>query len=128
VVSLNVSGASGAAILRGMGVHDLNDAPQGGAPKWILGVVLPGLMAGYAIAILAKGRFALNSRAGPVEFHGSDAAAWGVLIVAAAAGIHCHFFWGNTTALAQYADLGKAASFLLVALSAAYLAWRVFTG
>jgi hypothetical protein len=110
-------------------LDDLNDAPQGGVPKWIFGAIGPLTGGCFGIAVIARGHITIPTRqAVAAEFHGGDATAWGLLIVAAACAAHCHYFWGNTDLLAPYADLGKVASLGVLAISAAFLFWRVFVG
>jgi hypothetical protein len=109
-----------------MSRRDLNDAPQGSATKWLLGGAAPIAIAAFGTWVLLSGRIVIYSHGHRVEFEGLEASAWGVLILAAAAFMHCHFLWGNSNRLAPYADLGKLAALVGVVVSAGYLALSVF--
>jgi hypothetical protein len=107
-----------------MGLED--DAPQGAVEKWIYGALGPLMAAWYSGVVIARGSVWIPSRTGgSVEFHGTDATAWGVLFLAMAATAHCHFLWGNTERLAPFSDLGKCASLIVLVLTVAYLFYRV---
>ena len=109
-----------------MSLDDLNDAPQGGVPKWILGAFAPLVAARVGLLVMGRGHITIHGRGGPVEFRGIDATAWGLLILGAAGAAHCHYFWGNTDLLAAYADIGKIGSLALLIVAACFLFWRVF--
>jgi hypothetical protein len=109
-----------------MSLDENNEPERDGVEKWIYGGVGPFIGACLGVAIMVRGHLVFPTRAGRAEFHGFDAAVWGLLILSGVTAIHFHYFWGNTDALAPYADVGKIAAIVVLVASIGYLFWRIF--
>jgi len=87
------------------------DPPQGVMAKWFGGAVVPLVFAVYGLSVIVSReasmpRFRMYRPRGSL-IYGVDAVVYGIAVLGAAIFLHCHYFWGNTTKLAEYSILGK---------------------
>jgi hypothetical protein len=114
-----------------MAIDRWGDEPsQGFGPKWFGGALTPLLIAAYATSVLVAGEGTIPGRGmwrsgSRLTVHGTDAIAYGMALLGAAAFLHCHYFWGNTRNLDQYSSLGKAVSALAFIVGIGWVAYRV---
>ena len=86
---------------------DWEDQPaQGSFYKWVLGVLVPLLLAIYAFHAIKNQQIDFGGRA-IMTFYGPNAVAIGIAALAAAIFVHCHYFWGNIYNQVWFAVLGK---------------------
>jgi hypothetical protein len=86
---------------------DWEDQPaQSPFHQWVLGLLLPLLLAGYGIYGIANQQIEFGGRV-LATFRGLNATALGVAAIAAGLFVHCHYFWGNIYDQAWFAVLGK---------------------
>lgn len=86
---------------------DWEDQPaQGSFHKWVLGVLVPLLLATYAVHAIKNQQIDFGGRF-ITTFYGPNAIAIGIAALAAAIFVHCHYFWGNIYNQAWFAVLGK---------------------
>ncbi|MBI5758729.1 MAG: hypothetical protein HZA46_09440 [Planctomycetales bacterium] len=103
----------------------VDDPPQGPWPKWFGGAVIPGLIAACTTRILLTGHATFGGRRGRVELSGIDATMFGVALLGFGVLLHCHYFWGNTTKLADYSYLGKVVGLLTFVVGLGFVALHV---
>jgi hypothetical protein len=86
---------------------DWEDQPaQSWFHKWVLGIGLPLLIAGYGVCALLARQVNVGGRITTI-LNGIDAVAVGIAAVSLAVFLHCHYFWGNIYDQAWFAVLGK---------------------
>ena len=99
-------------------MFNFDDEPMGDTwSKWVLGVVVPSLIAIYGFSrVILRHAVLYGRRGASMPLSGWDAVVFGIAIVGAALFMHAHYFWSNSNRLAEYAELGKVIG-LLVGLS-----------
>jgi hypothetical protein len=86
---------------------DWEDQPsQGWFFKWIVGVCVPLLLAGYGLDVIVTRRAEFGGQIS-VTLAGSNATAFGFAWISAALFVHCHYYWGNVYNQGWAAVLGK---------------------
>ncbi|MGI6100664.1 MAG: hypothetical protein ACOYD3_13065 [Kiritimatiellia bacterium] len=81
--------------------------------KWFWGIIVPLLILGYGLhTIINKAGVLPGYRGSRLGLHGTDAVLFGWALVCLALFLHTDHFWGNTQALFQLHEAGKAVTLL----------------
>jgi hypothetical protein len=99
-------------------IEDLLDAkPIGGdAARWIGGIAIPLLPAGYGLQCILTQSGRIGYWIGPDKVHGGGAVALGAAWIAIGAFLHFHFFFGLHPALSPYSRRGKTIALVVACL------------
>jgi len=96
----------------------LNESPDAieqreEAKKWLGGVLLAIVLVVYGLNVLWAGHASIQTRRGiltrqSIELDGFDAKLYGVMVIVAAAALHCGLYWRVHDRYWRYGEIGVA--------------------
>lgn len=105
----------------------LQSSGRGSLTMLRTGVVLAVIIACVGLLPLISGQADFRTgRGGRIHLVGTEARALGVAVLAAAAFIHFHFYWGAHKKLSEHQGIGKIVAFAVFIAAVAFLVYRQF--
>ena len=116
-------------MILGSGFGGWDDEPLDDAwNKWVLGVVVPSLLALFGASKLIWPHAVLwGRRRMSLTLTGWDAVVFGLCWIGVALFLHAHYHWSLSNRLAEYADLGRAIGIMVGVLAFGFVLVRNVT-